>query len=189
MECSTVTGLRKVAADELVERLTQPQIVGERIDFRHCHISESVNLAGRTVCGFDFSNSRFDAEVDFTGARFEGLSWFIGSRFHGNTQFAAACFSNDARFDQCVFDSNAGFSGIEFRGIGAFDDAHFKQQIDFFGMVAYGNVSLQNARVSGGLILENAILMGGLWSPDAELAPKLQVAGLDVHGRQYPQRF
>lgn len=181
--------LRKIDADEVAERLSRPHVVGERIDFRRCHLSEPLDLAGRTLCGFDFSESRFEAPVDFHGARFEGLSWFIGSRFHENCNFKGACFSNDARFDRCRFDSSADFLSVEFRGIGAFDHAVFEQAADFSDIVAYGNLSLQEARISGDLRLTNATLMGGLWSPRADLQNRPNATGLQVYGRQFPVRF
>ncbi len=184
-----MNGMRKIGADKIAERLTRPQVVGEFADFRQCHISEPLNLAGKTLCGFDFSNSRFDAAIDFSGVRFDGLSWFIGSQFHDKCDFADACFSNDARFDKCRFDSSAEFAAVEFRGIGAFDHVVFEQAANFSRVVAYGNLSLQEARISCDLRLTDATLMGGLWSPGAELQTSPKAAGLQVHGRQVPNRF
>lgn len=184
-----MSGLREIGADEIAAQLNRPQVVGECVDFRHCHVSEPLSLAGRTLCGFDFSNCRFDAAVDFSGARFEGLSWFIGSQFHDRCNFSQACFSIDARFDHCRFDSSADFAAVEFRGIGAFDHAVFQQILNFSSVVAYGNLSLQESRISGDFRLTDATLMGGLWSPGADLLTSPQAAGLQVHGRQFPSRF
>ena len=181
--------LRKVDADEIVERLTRPHVVGARADFRQCHLGEPVNLSGRSLCGFDFSQSRFDAPVDFTGARFDGLSWFIGSRFRESCLFSHTCFANDARFDHCCFDSSVEFAAAEFRGIGAFDHAVFTQAANFSGSIAYGNFSLQDARISGPLRLTEATFMGGFWSPGADLPDCPETTNLQVHGRQYPFRF
>lgn len=158
-----MSGLKDISVDEIRARLQEPPAFGHFADLTNRTVAEPLDLSGLTLCGFDFSGSRFEGDVCFDGATFKGISWFRSALFKADADFRSTCFFNDARFDGARFESAAHFQHAEFRGIATFDQCIAQAPFDFSDILANGNFSIAGARIKEKAELAGAIMMGGFW--------------------------
>lgn len=178
-----MTDRREISGGELVQRLSAEPAFGFFVDLSNLVVVDDVDLAGRTLCGFDLSNTRFTGAVSFTDSFFKGISWFRSAEFCDGANFDRTCFYNDARFDDCRFNNGADFNGAEFRGIAAFDNCEAIGRLNLNNILANGNFSIESANLHAGAQLNAATIIGGLWSTGALGGSAFADPHCEVYGR------
>ncbi len=173
----------EISADEVAHRLTAQPSFGFFVGLNNSTVIGDLDLSGRTICGFDLSETRFTGAVTMDDCVLKGISWFRSAEFAGPASFRRSCFFNDARFDKCRFENSADYSGAEFRGIATFDHCKAVAMIRFGGILANGNFSLYGAGLEAGVSLTGARLMGGLWSDGKVSLPEFEDGKCEVYGR------
>ncbi|MCP4317804.1 MAG: hypothetical protein GY789_17725 [Hyphomicrobiales bacterium] len=137
--------LKDISAAEIRSDLEKPPAFGHFADLTNRRVTEPLDLSGLTLCGFDFSGSRFESDVCFDDATLKGISWFRSTHFEAEADFRSVCFFNDARFDGAGFARNGRFCRAEFRGIATFDACSAQSELDFSDCLANGNFSIAGA--------------------------------------------
>ncbi len=155
--------LKDISAAEIRSDLEKPPAFGHFADLTNRRVTEPLDLSGLTLCGFDFSGSRFESDVCFDDATLKGISWFRSTHFEAEADFRSVCFFNDARFDGAGFARNGRFCRAEFRGIATFDACSAQSELDFSDCLANGNFSIAGASLQQKAVLTGAVMMGGFW--------------------------
>lgn len=110
-----------------------------------------------------FGTATFDmarlSNCSFSSARFSGTASFNLTKFVDDSgQFAGSQFLKEAWFYGSTFASDASFAGARFEDVTNFDRVQFIRDADFAGCRFSGDLTIENALVSGYLMLDRAVL-------------------------------
>ena len=135
---------------------------GPQVVFTDAQFSGAVLLAG----------SAFRRPVDFSGARFLGDTVIDQASFARRCSFRNASFARLTSFQKTTFGRRARFDGVQFEAVTAFRKCVFRRGVDLTKavfadqailvrvLVAKGEATLQDARISSLFIVEKSTFQG-----------------------------
>lgn len=159
-------------------QLLEPWRHGEHFDGRGAEIDGPIDIAKKTVRGFDLSGARL-AGIDARGAVMRGIAWLENARVAGAIDFSDATFRLDLRAKR-LRAASVDLRGATMQGVLDLDGAEI-DMLRLDGAVLLANVSLAGAKI-GSVGLSGATAMGGVWAHAAKVGA-IDNSNFDVEGR------
>lgn len=166
--------------DALITELRKPWHHGEHFDARGVVFDDPVVLDGMTLRGFDLSGAQFKSGFSAKGATFLGLAWMTNAKIDGACDLTSATFRIDLRAEGLTT-TRLCLDAAQVRGVLALARLR-ADHVSLSQAFVMANLTLENARISGGIDMTQAVVMGGFWAKDAELG-RVEADGVEIDGR------